>query len=81
MVYLASCQSPATVGKSSIHICEGNPTNLHFPRLAGPKLLSFASWAPHVEVMDVLNLQGDDVLIWDLAGPTTVVVSKILFTS
>ena len=21
--------------------------------------------------MDVLNLQGDDVLIWDLAGPTT----------
>ena len=28
--------------------------------------------------MDVLNLQGDDVLIWDLAG-LTVVVSKILF--
>ena len=48
VVYLASCQSPAIVGKSSIHIYEGNPTNLHFLRLAGPKLLSFASWAPHV---------------------------------
>ena len=26
---------------------------------------------PSCEAMDVLNLQGDDVFIWDLAGPTT----------
>ena len=71
MVYLASCQSPATVGKSSIHICEGNPTNLHFLRLACPKLFSFASWAPHVKPWMFWTCKGDDVFIWDLAGPTT----------
>jgi len=29
--------------------------------------------------MDVLNLQGDDVFIWDLAGPTTSGGFKDLF--
>ena len=34
LIDFGGCQNPVTVGKSSIHISEGNPTNLHYPLLS-----------------------------------------------